>query len=208
MWRTWVEHPERLWLRRAMFQLHFWIGAAVSAYAFLMSLTGSFIVFRDQLSPFVSVERIFRLHKNWLAGSGGLTVNALGAMTLLVLSATGAVIWWPGQRHWRRSLTIEWRAHFPRITWDLHSAVGFWFLPFVAMWGLSGWYMAQPEFFDHVRRFDPSDHYVDTVFYALSALHFGRFNIATQLAWALAGVALAALAFSGMFICCRRVILG
>ena len=113
MWRTWVEHPERLWLRRAMFQLHFWIGAAVSAYAFLMSLTGSMIVFRDQLSPFVSVERIVRLHKNWLAGSGGLTVNAVGAMTLLVLSVSGAVIWWPGRRHWRRSLTIEWRAHFP-----------------------------------------------------------------------------------------------
>jgi hypothetical protein len=30
----------------------------------------------------------------------------------------------------------------------------------------------------------------------------------TQLAWALAGVALAALAFSGLFICCRRVIWG
>jgi len=30
----------------------------------------------------------------------------------------------------------------------------------------------------------------------------------TQFVWALAGVALAALAFSGLFICCRRVIWG
>lgn len=191
-----------------MFQLHFWVGAAVSAYVFVMSLTGSIIVFRDQLTPFISVERVVRLHKDWLAGSSGLTVNAIGGMTLLVLSASGAVIWWPGRLHWRRSLTINWHASFPRITWDLHSALGFWFLPFVAMWGVSGWYLAQPETFDYVRRLDPSNRYVETLLFALGALHFGRFDIATQIAWAIGGIILAALAFSGMFICCRRVIWG
>jgi uncharacterized iron-regulated membrane protein len=191
-----------------MFQLHFWVGAAVSAWVLLMALTGSIIVFRDQLTPFVSVERIVRVHKDWLAGPSGLAVNAAGAMSVLLLSVTGAVVWWPGRRHWRRSLTIEWHARFPRITWDLHSAVGVWFLPFVAMWGLSGWYLAQPQLFDDLRRFDPSDRYADTIFYGLSALHFGRFNTLTQLVWALAGVALGALAFSGLFICCRRVIWG
>ena len=129
-------------------------------------------------------------------------------MTLLLLSVTGAVIWWPGREHWRRGLTVEWRARFPRLTWDLHSAAGFWFLPFVAMWGLSGWYLAQPAFFDRLRRFDPSDRYFDAVFFRVSELHFGRFNSATQIAWAIAGIALSALAFSGMFICCRRVIWG
>ncbi len=191
-----------------MFQLHFWVGAAASAYVFVMSLTGSVIVFRDQLAPFVSVERVVRLHREWLAGSGGLAINAAGAVSLIVLSMTGAIIWWPGRLHWRRSLTIDWRARFPRITWDLHSAVGLWFLPFVAMWGLSGWYLAQPELFDRLRRFDPSDRYLDAVLFALSAVHFGRFNAVTRFAWAVAGVALAALAFSGMFICCRRVIWG
>jgi len=207
-WQTWVEHPERLWLRRAMFQLHFWVGAAVSVYVFLMGVTGSIIVFRDQLAPFVSVEQVVRLHRNWLAGPSGLTVNAVGAVTLLVLSVSGAMIWWPGRLHWRRSLTINWRASFPRMTWDLHSALGFWFLPFVAMWGLSGWYLARPERFDYLRRFDPSDRHVETIFFTLSALHFGRFDIVTQIAWALAGIVLAALAFSGMFICCRCVIWG
>ena len=207
-WRTWVEHPDRLWLRRAMFQLHFWVGAAASAYVFLMSLTGSVIVFRDQLTPFVSVERLVRLHRDWAAGPGGLTVNAVGALTLLVLSVSGVVIWWPGRLHWRRSLTISWRTSFPRMTWDLHSALGFWFLPFVAMWGVSGWYLAQPETFDYFRRFDASDRHVDAILYGLSALHFGRFDIVTQIAWSIAGLVLAALAFSGMFICCRRVIWG
>jgi len=141
-WQIWIEHPERLWVRRAMFQLHFWVGAAVSAWVLLMALTGSIIVFRDQLTPFVSVERIVRVHRDWLAGPSGLAVNAVGAMSVLLLSVTGAVIWWPGRRHWRRSLTIEWHARFPRITWDLHSAIGFWFLPFVATRGLSGWYLA------------------------------------------------------------------
>jgi len=207
-WRTWVEHPDRLWLRRAMFQLHFWVGAAVSAYVFLMSVTGSVIVFRDQLAPLISVEGIVRLHRDWLAGSGGSMVNAIGALALLVLSVSGAVIWWPGRLHWRRSLTINRRASFPRITWDLHSALGFWFLPFVAMWGLSGWYLAQPEAFEFLRRFDPSERRLETMLFALSELHFGRFNIASQIFWAFAGIVLAALAFSGMFICCRRVIWG
>jgi uncharacterized iron-regulated membrane protein len=170
--------------------------------------TGSLIVFRDQLTPFVSVERVVRVHKDWLAGPSGLAVNTSGAITVLLLSVSGAVIWWPGRRHWRRSLTIEWHARFPRITWDLHSAAGFWFLPFVGMWGLSGWYLAQSQLFDSLGRFDPSDRYVDTILYALSALHFGRFSSVTQVVWAVAGVALAALAFSGLFICCRRVIWG
>lgn len=207
-WQTWVDHPDRLWLRRAMFQLHFWVGAAVSAYVFLMSLTGAIIVFRDQLTPYVSVERLVRVHKDWHAGPSGLTVNVVGAVTLLILSISGAVIWWPGSRHWRRSLTISWRASFPRITWDLHSALGFWFLPFVTMWGLSGWYLAQPDAFEHLRLLDPSDRHLESALFALSALHFGRFSIVTQIAWAVAGIVLGALAFSGMFICCRRVIWG
>jgi uncharacterized iron-regulated membrane protein len=137
-----------------------------------------------------------------------MAVNAAGYVTLLVLFISGAVIWWPGRVHWRRSLTISWRASFPRIMWDLHSALGFWFLPAVAMWGLSGWYLAQPQAFDFFRRFDPSDQHVEPIFFALSALHFGRFTLVTQIAWAVAGIVLAALAFSGMFICCRRVIWG
>jgi len=31
------------------------------------------------------------------------------------------------------SLTVSWRAHFARINWDLHSALGFWCFLFVLL---------------------------------------------------------------------------
>jgi hypothetical protein len=49
-WQQWVEHPERVLLRRIVFQVHLWVGAAATAYLFLMSATGSAIVFRNQFA--------------------------------------------------------------------------------------------------------------------------------------------------------------
>jgi hypothetical protein len=37
-------------------------------------------------------------------------------------------------------------------------------------------------------------------------LHFGRFGWFTKAIWSVAGLVPASLAFSGMFVCCRRVI--
>ncbi|HVZ22290.1 MAG TPA: PepSY-associated TM helix domain-containing protein [Vicinamibacterales bacterium] len=205
-WRQWLERPEKVWLRQFVFQVHFWLGAAVAAYVLVMSVSGSVIVFRNDLPPSRAVEWLVRLHESWLAGDAGHVVNAVGAATLLGLALTGAVIWWPGLAYWRRSLTIEWRARVPRLNWDAHSALGAWFLPFVAMWGLSGLYLARPELFDVLLRLDPADRVVDGGLFWLTALHFGRFNRATELVWAVAGLVPAALAFTGVFICCRRMI--
>jgi uncharacterized iron-regulated membrane protein len=41
--------PQRVWLRRAMFQLHLWIGIAVGLYVVVVCLTGSVLVFRREL---------------------------------------------------------------------------------------------------------------------------------------------------------------
>jgi uncharacterized iron-regulated membrane protein len=223
MWRQWVERPERLWVRQLIFQVHFWLGMMASAYVFIMSVSGAVIVFRDELAPIVSVEWVVRLHEQWLIGASGHVLNRLheqwligasghvlngmGAVSLLVLSVTGAVIWWPGRAYWRRSLTIEWSARWPRIIWDAHSALGFWFLPFVAMWSVSGLYLAQPRLFDGLLRLDPRDRIVDGFLFALVGFHFGRFNRATEVVWAAIGLVVGVLAVTGIFICCRRVIL-
>jgi uncharacterized iron-regulated membrane protein len=188
------------------FQLHFWIGAAAGAWVLVISLSGSILVFRDQLSPFVRMDWVVALHESLLAGSPGRFVNAFGAFLLVLLTLTGAAIWWPGRTHWRRSLKIEWRASFPRMSWDAHSALGLWFLPFVGVWGASGLYLAAPRFFDFVYRLDPADWIADRVLFMLTSLHFGRFNLATQVMWAAVGLVPAVLAFTGVFICCRRVI--
>ncbi len=141
-WRLWLDHPEKSWVRNVFFQVHFWVGAAVGVYIFVMSVSGSMIVYRGQLFEMgFSVRRIVDLHENLLTGSTGRFVNGIGAVCLTLLCVTGAVIWWPGTKYWRRSLIVEWRANFARINWDLHSAAGLWCFPFVLMWAVSGIYL-------------------------------------------------------------------
>jgi hypothetical protein len=84
-------------------------------------------------------------------GGGGLMLSCL----------TGAIIWWPGVKHWRRSWQVSWRASFPRINWDLHSAFGIWSFPFVLLWGISGFYFAFPQVFSIFFVLDPGDRITD-----------------------------------------------
>lgn len=175
VWQAWLHRPERVWLRQIVFQIHFWVGALAGGYLFVMSVTGSVIVFRGELYAHgLSVERVVAFHQNLLAGRTGRLVNGMGAVSLVVLCLTGAIIWWPGLAHWRRSLTVEWRASFPRVSWDVHSA--FFFV-------------------------DPAGPTTGS----LADLHFGRFSLLTKIVWTVAGLVPAVLAFTGVFICCRRV---
>ena len=189
-----------------MFQIHFVSGALLSAYVFLMSISGSILVFRNELSSRFSLQWLVQLHTNLAFGRVGRLVNGGGAIALTALCITGAIIWWPGIQHWRRTLTVNWSAKFPRINWDLHSALGFWFFAFVLMWGVSGIYFAFPQWFDILFVVDPKDRLTDTVLYWLSELHFGRFGWFAESVWSAVGLVPALLAFTGVFICCRRMI--
>ena len=207
VWQQWLQHPERSWVRHALFQLHLWVGAGISGYIFLMSVSGSLSVYRNELSRTrFSIEWIVNLHANLLSGSTGRLVNGIGAICVTSLCLTGAIIWWPGVKNWRRSLTVNWRAHFARITWDLHSALGFWCFLFVLLWGISGIYFSFPQSFNGLFLLDPADHFTDQGLFWLSQLHFGRFSWFTEVLWSILGLAPAALAFTGVFICCRRMI--
>ncbi len=205
-WEQWLEQPQRLRLHNLLFQLHFWIGSIAGVYMLLMSITGSIVVYRNQLSGWRAIGWLVRLHTNLLAGSVGRFVNGIGGGSLILLSLTGAIIWWPGVKYWRRSLQVNWRAKFPRINWDLHSALGFWCFPFVFLWGISGLYFAFPQLFSILLVLDPSNRFVDQGLFWLSELHFGRFNWFTEVLWSLLGLVPGSLAFTGTFICCRRVI--
>ena len=204
--RAWLDHPEHVWVRHFMFQLHFWIGAAATLWVVLISMTGAVLVFRDEISRVASIDWVLRLHTTLLAGRAGAAINTAGAFALLVLCVTGAVIWWPGVAHWRRSLTVDWAARLPRISWDAHSALGVWFFVFVLVWGLSGLYLVQPHLFDFMYRLDPRDRVADQILFSLSTLHFGRFTLTTQIIWGLTALVPAALAVTGAFVCCRRVV--
>ncbi len=100
------------------------------------------------------------LHVSLLVGPTGRVVNGILAILLTLLAVSGAVIWWPGIRNWRRSLTINPRANWKRINWELHSAIGFWTFAFFFMWSFTGIYLVFPAPFDTlINRFAPLDYY-------------------------------------------------
>jgi uncharacterized iron-regulated membrane protein len=204
-WPQWVHHPEKSRARNALFQIHLWVGAGASLYILLMSISGSMIVYRNELSRRFSIEWLVNLHTNLLSGSTGRLVNGVGAICLTSLCMTGAIVWWPGMKNWRRSLTVNWRAHFARISWDLHSALGLWCLFFMLVWGVSGIYFSFPQIFNALFLVDSADRFTDAGLSWLAQLHFGRFGGFTEALWTLLGLAPGVLAFTGVFICCRRV---
>ena len=121
------------------------------------------------------------LHDNLLRGETGRRVNGFGALLVILLGATGVVLWWPGIRGWHRSLVIDFRANWKRLNWSLHSALGFWFFAFVLLWGVTGAYLSFPEegaqIFDYLQPYqdtNPDERLVDKIQYWLAYLHFGR----------------------------------
>ena len=53
------------------------------------------------------------LHDNLLSGETGRLVNGIGGLCLTVLALTGSVIWWPGIRNWRHSLSLALESRVP-----------------------------------------------------------------------------------------------
>jgi uncharacterized iron-regulated membrane protein len=68
---------------------------------------------------------------------GGLVLAVTGLM-LLVLGATGLVVWWPGIKRLARGLRVRRRSGTYAFNYDLHNVVGIAALPFLLMWGLTG----------------------------------------------------------------------
>jgi uncharacterized iron-regulated membrane protein len=48
-WQRWFRQPQRVWLRRALFQIHLWSGLAIGLYVVMLSITGSVLVYRNEL---------------------------------------------------------------------------------------------------------------------------------------------------------------
>ena len=303
MWQRWVRQPQQVWLRRAVFQVHLWSGVAIGLYVLMISVTGSVLVYRNELyraatpSPIISksteprltdeqltdaaarlypgyrvvnlsrarnqdeavevslvrgsdiqrrlfdprsasdlgksvptgirlVSFLLDLHDNLLAGQTGRTVNGVGARALIGLASTGLVIWWPGIKTWRRSLTLQRGTGWKSMNWHLHSMIGFWTFGFTLMFALSGVYLGFPEWFqdlaDRIQPPTPENagrRIVDDIVYWLAYLHFGRINgigipchgpglcdQTTKAIWALFGVAPAVMFVTGAIMWWNRVL--
>lgn len=46
---SWWRSPQRVWLRRAIFQVHLWLGIVLAAYSVVIGVSGSVLVFRDEI---------------------------------------------------------------------------------------------------------------------------------------------------------------
>jgi uncharacterized iron-regulated membrane protein len=303
LWHRWVRQPQNIWLRRAIFQIHLWSGIGLGLYIFLISVTGSVLVFSNELyraataRPIIStdsgprltdaqlkgaaaraypaylaerverarnpdqavevtlrrgdrvkrrlfdprtgtdlgesvpigiwlVSRLIDLHDNLLAGPTGRLVNGFGALALLALAATGLVVWWPGIKTWRRSVVVHRGVGWKRLTWELHSAIGFWSLAFIVVFGLSGAYLGIPQpLQDLTDRLEPltaanaGSRLGDRALYWLAVMHFGRINgigfpcggpglcdRATKTTWAAFGLAPAVMFATGAIMWWNRVI--
>jgi uncharacterized iron-regulated membrane protein len=227
-WVRWLRQPQTVWFRKAVFQVHLWMGITLSVYILAISATGSVLVFRPELDAALKPEprtvavsgrrlsrdelreaalraypgykvfyvfekrhpdagepteiwldragksrkmRLFdpytgrdlgdsvpwdyrfflaatEFHGSLVGGPKGRTVNGIGAILLTAMGLTGLVLWWPGVMRWRRGLTIDWKANWKRVNWDLHSAIGIWMAAFVLLWGITGSYLVFPVPFE------------------------------------------------------------
>jgi uncharacterized iron-regulated membrane protein len=88
-WQRWVRQPQTVWLRKAIFQLHLWGGIGLSLYVLLVSVTGSILVYRNELyraatrDPIIVTESGPRLTDDQLKGAAiraypGYTVFSFG----------------------------------------------------------------------------------------------------------------------------------
>jgi len=86
----------------------------------------------------------------------GRMLNGVGAAFLLLLNATGMVIWWPGIRNWKRALKVDFQRNWRRINFDMHVSVGFWTILIASFWALSGVYFGWPrQVFQFVNSLSP-----------------------------------------------------
>jgi uncharacterized iron-regulated membrane protein len=48
-WQQWLRRPQGVWLRKALFQIHLWTGIGLGLYVVFISISGSAIVFRNEI---------------------------------------------------------------------------------------------------------------------------------------------------------------
>src|SRR5204863_3203790 len=48
-WQRWMRHPETAWLHKATFQVHMWSAIGIGLYVLMVSVTGSVLVYRNEL---------------------------------------------------------------------------------------------------------------------------------------------------------------
>ena len=85
------------------------------------------------------MNTLSQLHIELLAGETGLVLVGSVGLLLVLLTATGLVLWWPRRvRALWTALRITWRHGALRFNYDLHRAGGFYTTLFILLTALTG----------------------------------------------------------------------
>jgi uncharacterized iron-regulated membrane protein len=91
------------------------------------------------------MQWLWDLHANLLAGKAGRFVNGCLALSTLVLSLTGIILWWPGVTLLRRGFSYSFKQGWKRQNYDLHRVIGFYLFALLAILSLTGAFFAFPN---------------------------------------------------------------
>ena len=112
-----------------------------------LRVTGERFWGESGLSRPLLMPTLFHLHRYLVAGETGKVIVALTGVSLLLMVLTGMVLWWPRMAYsalWR-ALTIRHGGSWPRFSFQLHRAGGFFAAPVLLVLALSGVYFNMPE---------------------------------------------------------------
>ena len=165
-WQRWIRRPQNTWIRKAMFQIHLWVGILIGVYIVVVCVSGSALVFRNDIydqfevwtkagptpnqqaimkPSYVAMRWLGDLHGKLLLGNDGMWYNAIGGFVTALLCVSGLVVWWPGRDRWKRALSFKFDIGWKRLNFDMHSSIGFWTFLILFVWGMTGGYFVFPE---------------------------------------------------------------
>lgn len=223
-WQRWCRAPATHPLHRGLFQVHLWLGVGFALYVLVMSLSGSAIVLRPQLSRWyysgeaawisadllAVVEWLTLLHNELLLERKGQYLHGIGGLLFLCMLGTGLLLWWRGSHDWLGGFVVRRRSK-RSLLWQLHSFAGIWAFGLMFVWGFTALYFAWPQPFEAV-----IDHFdadledaerPDGWLLLLLDLHFGRFRgvLWASLLWIVLGLLPALMCVSGAWLWYRRI---
>lgn len=92
----------------------------------------------------------YDLHADLLTGKLGREVNAWFAFALVLVAASGILLWWRGIKQWKLGLEYRTKASWKRQTWDLHNVGGLLFFAPLVLLAVTGAYYAYGEAYQKV----------------------------------------------------------
>ncbi|QOY96609.1 PepSY domain-containing protein [Massilia sp. UMI-21] len=99
------------------------------------------------LSRPLLMPTLFHLHRYLMLGDAGKLVIAVQGLALVLLTLTGIVVWWPTltlSAFWH-AITVRRGANWPKFSFQLHRAAGFYVAPVLLVLGFSGVYFNMPD---------------------------------------------------------------